>query len=486
MNITDSYISQFQRKVLDTIEGLPQKGSHLIEQGEGVVVGLSGGYDSVCLLHVLHSLSEILNIKLYAVHINHMLRGMEANADEQYAAELCRELGIQFSAIHVDVGAIAEECGVSLEEAGRDVRYREFYECAKAVGAAKIAVAHNRNDQAETVMMHIIRGSGTAGLVGMEYQRGIIIRPILDITRDEIERYCREAGLSPRTDSSNLTEEFARNRVRLGLFPYISENFGINMVDSLCRLSVHAAEDNSFIDQCAQDAYNDAISNKKIGMIELKGEKLSELAPAIRNRVFKLAIVHIAGSSTGISSIHYGFLSELVIKGRTGAQAELPGGIRAIYSYGTLKIIDSETVPIDAEPVKFSRTVDIPGTVFIPELNAELTATILSDINIESCRSLGYNPFMQFFDYGMMNKGINIRNRQKGDFFKPFRSNGTKKLKEYFIDIKIPREQRDRIPLLCIESEVVWVIGDKISDKFRVTENTKSVLKIQYKRRGSL
>lgn len=486
MNITDSFINQFQKKVLDTILGLPQKGSHLIEHGEGVIVGLSGGHDSVCLLHVLHSLSEALQIKLYAVHINHMLRGMEANADEQYAAELCRELGIPFSAIRVDVGAMAKERGVSLEEAGRDVRYREFYKCAQAVGAAKIAVAHNRNDQAETVMMHIIRGSGTAGLVGMEYRRGIIIRPILDITRDEIEKYCREAGLSPRTDRSNLAEEFTRNRVRLGLFPYINENFRINIVDSLCRLSVHAAEDNSFMEQCAKDSYNEAISNKTSGMIELKGEKLSELAPAIRNRVFKLAIVHVAGSSTGISSIHYSSLSELVIKGRTGAQAELPDGIRAIYSYGILKISDSGSTSMDPEPVNFSRTVDIPGTVFIPELNAELTTTILSDINIESCRSLGYNPFMQFFDYGMMNKGINIRNRQKGDFFKPFRSNGTKKLKEYFIDTKIPREQRNRIPLLCIESEVVWVIGDKISDKFRVTENTKSVLKIQYKRRASL
>lgn len=481
MNITDSFISQFQRKVLDTI-----RNNHLIAQEEGVVVGLSGGYDSVCLLHVLHSLSETLQIKLYAVHINHMLRGIEANADEHYAAELCRELGIPFLAMHVDVGAIAEERGISLEEAGRDVRYSEFYKYSQTVGAAKIAVAHNKNDQAETVMMHIIRGCATAGLVGMKYKRGIIIRPILDITRAEIENYCREAGLSPRTDSSNLTEEFARNRVRLGLFPYINESFGINMVDSLCRLSAHAAEDNIFIDKCAQDAYNDVISNIKVGMIEMEAEKLSSLAPAIRNRVFKLAIVHVAGSSTGISSIHYRSLAELVIKGKTGAQAELPGGIRAIYSYGILKITDPGAVPMNAEPVDFCSILNIPGTIWIPELNAEVTATIQSYNHIDNYRSLGYNPFMQFFDYEMMNKGINIRNRQKGDVFKPLKSNGTKRLKEYFIDSKIPREQRDKMPLLCIDNEVIWIIGDKISDKFRVTENTKSVVKIEYNRRSSL
>lgn len=480
MNITGNFISQFQQKVLDTI-----RTGHLIEQGEGIVVGLSGGPDSVCLIHVLHSLSEALRIKLYAVHINHMLRDGEAKADEQYASELCRELGIWFSAVRVDVGAMAQAQGLSLEEAGREARYGEFSRAVQSVGAAKIAVAHNRNDQAETVMMNIIRGSGMAGLVGMEYKRGNIIRPLLNITRDEIEQYCTEAGLSPRTDSSNLTQEFTRNRVRLGLFPYIRENFGADMVDSLCRLSAHAAQDNSFLDACAQNAYEDMICMKGTGMIELRADKLLLLDPSIRSRVFKLALIHTAGSSAGFGSIHYRSLSELVIKGRTGGQAELPGGIRAIYSYGILKITDSGVVPVNFAPVRFCRTLDIPGTVFIAELDAEVTTTVLSDFNIDNYRSLGYNPFMQFFDYVKLNKGMNIRNRQEGDVFKPFLSNGTKKLKEYFIDSKIPREQRGRIPLLCTGHEVVWVIGDKISDKFKVTENTKSVIKIVYNRRAS-
>ncbi len=480
MNITGNFISQFQQKILNTI-----RTGHLIEQGEGVVVGLSGGPDSVCLIHVLHSLSEELCIKLYAVHINHMLRDLEAKADEQYSDELCRELGIQFSAVQVDVGALAQAQGLSLEAAGREARYGEFFRAAQAVGAAKVAVAHNRNDQAETVMMHIIRGSGMAGLVGMEYKRGNIIRPLLNVTRDEIERYCTEARLSPRTDSTNLTEEFTRNRVRLGLFPYIREKFGVDMVDSLCRLSAHAAQDNSFLDACAQSNYEDIVCMRGTGVIELSADKLLLLDPAIRNRVFRLALIHVAGSSTGFGSIHYMYLSELIIKGRTGGQTELPGGIRAIYSYGILKICNSGVVPVNVEPVRFCRAVNIPGTVFIPELDAEVTTSILSDFHIDKCRSLGYNPFMQFFDYVKLNKGMNIRNRQEGDIFKPFLSNGTKKLKEYFIDNKVPREQRGRIPLLCIGHEVVWVIGDKISDKFKVTENTKSIIKIVYNRRTS-
>jgi len=480
MNITGNFVYQFQQKVLATI-----RTERLIEQGEGVVVGLSGGPDSVCLIHVLRSLSEVLQIKLYAVHINHMLRGGEAKADEQYASELCRDLGIEFSAVQVDVGALAEARGLSLEEAGREARYGEFSRAAQSTGAAKIAVAHNRNDQAETVMMNIIRGSGPAGLAGMEYKRGNIIRPLLDITRDEIEQYCAQAGLAPRTDSTNLTQEFTRNRVRLGLFPYIRENFGADMVDSLCRLSANITQDNSFLNAYARKAYEDLICAAGTGIIELKADKLLLLDPAIRSRVFKLALTHTAGSSAGFGSIHYRSLSDLVIKGRTGGQAELPGGIRAVYSYGILKITNPEAAAVNAAPVSFCKPLDIPGTVYIPELDAEITTSILSDFNIDKYRSLGYNPFMQFFDYMKLNKGMNIRNRQEGDVFKPFLSNGTKKLKEYFIDSKIPREQRDGIPLLCMGHEVVWVIGDKISDKFKVTENTKSVIKIVYNRRTS-
>ena len=480
MNITGNFISQFQQKVLDTI-----RTERLIEQGEGVVVGLSGGPDSVCLIHVLYSLSEELQNNLYAVHINHMLREDEAKADEQYASELCRELGNRISAVQVDVGAMAKARGLSLEEAGREARYGEFSRAAQSIGAAKIAVAHNKNDQAETVMMNIIRGSGAAGLAGMEYKRGNIIRPLLNITRDEIEQYCTQAGLAPRTDSSNLTQEFTRNRVRLGLFPYIQKNFGVDMVDSLCRLSTHVAQDNCFLDAYAHDAYEDTTRMRGTGVIELMADRLLLLDPAVRSRVFKLALIHTAGSSSGFSSIHYKSLSELVIRGRTGGQAVLPGGIRAVYSYGILKIFHSGIVDMKAQPVRFCKSLKIPGTVFIPELDAEITTSILLDFNIDKYRSLGYNPFMQFFDYMKLNKGMNIRNRQEGDIFKPFLSNGTKKLKEYFIDNKVPREQRDRIPLLCTGHEVVWVIGDKISDKFKVTENTKSVIKIVYNRRAS-
>lgn len=496
MNIASNINRQLQQKILDTIQA-----KHLIEQGDVVVIGVSGGPDSVCLLHILHSLSSRLDTRLHAIHINHMLRAEEAQADEAYAAELCKELGIPLSVVRADVAAMAKKLGMSLEEAGREARYQEFERCADSVGAAKIAVAHNRNDQAETVMMHIIRGTGTAGLVGMEYRRGVVIRPLLNVYRKEIEQYCKEAGLLPRTDSSNLERDFARNRIRLDLFPYINENFGTDITESLCRLSSHAADDNSYLEQCALEAYEGSLKTKSIGRVSLNQEQLRKLHPAILARVLKHAVCDAAGNSNGVGSVHYRALSDLVAKGNTGARAELPRGLGAAVSYGILNVFikmpqlqnphnpqkpQKQHQKASQKPAAFDINLTIPGSTQVQELDAVIKTSVEKVIDVDKCGRMGYNSFVQFFDYDSLSRGINIRNRRDGDIFKPFRSNGTKKLKKYFIDSKIPRELRDEIPLICINNEVVWVVGYKISDKFKVTENTKSILKIEYNRRASL
>ncbi len=475
-----------------------------------MVIGVSGGPDSVCLLHVLHSLSNTLGIELHAVHINHMLRAEEAQADEEYTSALCEELNVSLFIVRTDIVQMAERLGMSIEEAGREARYHEFDAYARNVGAARIAVAHNRNDQAETVMMHLIRGSGIAGLAGMDYRRGAVIRPLLNIAREEIEQYCKASGLSPRIDSSNLKSDFTRNRVRLELFPYIDKSFGTDVVESLYRLSAHAAQDNGYLDQCANLAYQTCLSGRKAGQaadqsasqpdrqpadtgpdkrVSLKLDRLGELHPAILGRVLKMAVCDIAGSSTGIGSVHYNMLKNLAANGRTGARAELPHSLRACVTYGELEIYVENNSSGGKEAAKQKKTAGfdialiVPGTTEIPELQAFLNTSIENFNHIDYYGKIGYNSLVQFFDYDCLKRGINIRNRRNRDIFKPFKSNGTKKLKEYFIDTKIPRERRDEIPLICIDNEIVWVIGNKISDKFKVTENTKSVLKMEYNRR---
>jgi tRNA(Ile)-lysidine synthase len=479
MKHISDYVPKFQKKILDVITA-----NNLIEPGEGVVAGVSGGPDSVCLIHVLNALRPILGMKLHAVHVNHMLRGEEADADEEFTARLCAELEIPLHILRTDVAAVAAEMGISTEEAGREIRYREFRMLAGATGATKIAVAHNRNDQAETVMMNIIRGTGTRGLCGMEYIRGDIIRPLLSVSREEIEQYCSEASLAPRTDSTNLTGEYTRNKVRLGLLPYINENFGANIINSLCRLAENTAADQRFLEKCAAEAYEQVLRESGDGQVSMDIGMLRRLDPAILMRVLRQAVEQAAGSAKGVGGIHYQALSDLVIKGVTGMQAELPRGIRASVSYGILKLSAGGFEVESQRAAGFSRQVVVPGTTEVPEIGAYLTASVHEPLSIDKYKSLGYNPYVQYFDYGLLKKGIHIRNRRAGDIFRPFGSGGTKKLKEFFIDNKIPRDARDRIPLICLGNETVWVIGYKISDKFRVTENTKKVLKIEFNRRG--
>jgi len=224
----------------------------------------------------------------------------------------------------------------------------------------------------------------------------------------------------------------------------------------------------------------------KAGKVGLDLGKLREMDPAIRNRVMKMAIAHISGTSNGIGSVHYRMLSDLISGGSTGSCAELPNGIRALVSYGVLRMfVEGSGAGQEKPPVSaFSRSAVIPGITPVPELGAEISAEVVSAENIDKCETLGYNPLVQYFDYARLNRGINIRNRKNGDIFKPYKSNGTRKLKEFFIDIKVPREIRDSIPLVCADNEVVWVVGYKISDKFKVTENTKSILKLEYSRRN--
>jgi tRNA(Ile)-lysidine synthase len=228
----------------------------LIQKGEHIVIGLSGGPDSVCLFHILYRLAEELDIRLHAVHINHGLRPGAADEDQRYAEALCEEYRIPCYSFSFDVNRIAKEQGISSEDAGRQVRYRSFFEVADRIAeetgeSVKVAVAQNMNDQAETVLMRIIRGTGPDGLAGIadlrsEKKKGLVIRPLLVVPREEIEAYCINNNLNPRTDLTNLEPVYTRNRIRLELIPYLCENFNPNITAALSRLSRIAKEDRDY------------------------------------------------------------------------------------------------------------------------------------------------------------------------------------------------------------------------------------------------
>jgi tRNA(Ile)-lysidine synthase len=462
-------------KVLSTI-----KKHKLIGCGEGVVAGVSGGPDSVCLLHVLNSLKDQLGIRLYAVHINHMLRGDEAESDAKYVEALCTGLNVPVYSVSVDVREVSLKLGVSLEEAGREVRYRELEATADRLGAAKIAVAHNKNDQAETVLMNIIRGTGLDGLKGMDYCRGRIVRPLLGIERNEIEEYCIQKQLNPHTDKTNLESVYTRNKIRLDLIPLIEKSFGIRVSDSIWRMTALLKDDRDFIEEAAFNAFETCAELDEKSGLSIDIRKLGTLHPAIKKRVIRASLERVKGDLKGVESIHIDKVLSQVSEGGTGSELHLPSGIRSRKSYGRLQLF---MFAGEASRSDFSSVVSIPGVTTVENIRLKLEASLEKCNNIvEEYSNIRYNSLVQFFDYEGLITGINIRNRREGDVFKPLKSNGTKKLKEFFIDNKVPRHERDKIPLITRGNEVVWVIGFKISDKFKVTENTKTVLRLECKK----
>ena len=468
----------FKQQVLDTI-----KRNELINYGDGIVVGISGGYDSVCLLHILHSISSELNIKLYPVHVNHMLRGEEALRDENFVKSFCSSLGINLQVEKIDVAKKALHDKISLEEAGRNARYEIFNRIAQEKSATKIAVAHSRNDQAETILMRIFRGTGLEGLKGMEYKRDNIIRPLLDADRSQIESYVNEKGLDAIIDSSNLHTDYLRNRIRLNVIPEINSAVGSNITENLLRLSKIVVTDEDFLRYNAELYYQKCILSKKDFYIELDLAEFKKMHMAMRGRVLRMAIFSACGSKNGIEYVHIDKLLWLIENGRTGARVDIPLGMMAMKSYGSL-IIRRQAAQ---EKQSFEQKLEIPGNTHISSIAATIEIQIMNFETNASCfEFINNNKYVhtKFIDFRKleMKKAVElvIRNRRDGDTFKPLNSNGTKKLKEYFIDNKIPRYERDEIPLIAINKEIIWIIGNKTSDNYKVTDNTNCVLMITF------
>lgn len=292
-----------EEKVIQTI-----KKYNMIKDGDKVVIGVSGGPDSITLLNILNNLKEKLNIKIYVAHINHMIR-KEANEETEYVREFCNKLGIDFFAKKIKVEEEAKKLKIGTEEAGRIIRYAFFEEIANKVGANKIATAHNSNDNAETVLMNIIRGTSVSGLKGIEKVRdGKFIRPIIECNRNEIEEYCKEQNLDPRYDKSNKENIYTRNKIRNLLIPYLQKEFNPNIIEGINRLSYIAAEEERFLNNIVKNEYENILisvnNNEKNDTIILNLKEFNKLDYVIKSKLILYTISKIYGKATGIEKIH--------------------------------------------------------------------------------------------------------------------------------------------------------------------------------------
>lgn len=446
--------------------------NNLIDKGDHIIVGVSGGPDSVCLLNVLYELKAEFDIKMSVVHINHMLRGEASDGDQRFVEDLCQSMKIDCFVYSRDINLLSKQLKLSSEEAGRKVRYEAFYEVRDKQGAQKIAIAQNLNDQAETILMRLMRGTGPDGLAGIDYIReGHIIRPLLDVSRSEIEAYCKEKNLTPRIDHTNLEPIYTRNKIRLELIPYIKENFNENIIENLGRMARIIKEDKEYIYSAVEDIMK-CHAVREGEHISIPKGVFTIQERSIKKRIIIKAFSEI-GLSKDITSTHLDKALNIIEENNTSSSIDFPSGFWMKIGYDDIFFSKK---PIDRKE-DFCYEMIPDKEINICQLNSKIFGYIISRDKIQDISDLLYT---KYFDFHKINGKIRIRNRKKGDTFAPLGMKGTKKLKDFFIDEKIPRELRDSIPLLCCGSDVLWIIGHRISERYKIDSNTKEIFVVEY------
>jgi len=457
-----------EKKVLAAI-----KKYQLIEENDHIVVGVSGGPDSMALLYCLLEARKTIPFSIHIAHVNHGVRGEEARSDQVFVERISKELALPYYTRNVNMIEYGKEKGITAEEAGRELRYGFFRDILRSLGKGKIAVAHNMNDQAETLLMRIMRGTGPDGLKGMDYKSNDIIRPILGIDRKEIEDYIEEKGIETVLDKTNLQPIYSRNKVRLELIPYIEENFNPNIINTLWRMSRIFSLDLNFLEEHTKIKFKNMLKSRDKNSIILHGSKFLEEDRSIQQRIVRNAILEINNSLQGITESQIGGAVDLLSNLQTGKEFHLSNNIVLRINYDEIIIEKSR----DRKQIEYSYHIDIPASIILDNGYHFETKILTKDENfiMEKTKNIKY------FDYDKVKGKIKIRNRRDGDRFTPFGMKGSKKLKDYFIDEKVPRDLRDRIPLVVDEENILWVVGYRTNELYKVTEDTKRILSISYK-----
>ncbi|MEG2440662.1 MAG: tRNA lysidine(34) synthetase TilS [Acetivibrio sp.] len=443
---------------------------NMLQENDKVILGISGGADSVCLFLVMLELKKEYNLSFVLVHVNHGVRGMEADRDQKFVEALGERYGIKVRSFKKKMKEYAKENGLSEEEAGRKLRYECFHQVLKEESATKIAVAHNMNDNAETMLFHLARGSGMRGLCGIPPMRDKIIRPLLCVNRQEIEGYLKEKGQIFCVDATNMKDDYARNRIRHGILPVMEEEINKRTVENMGRAAGLLREAQDYIDKNTKIALK-TIVHFVNGQYLLQVESLKKEEPIIQKEVIRKVILDYAGELKDIDNGHIEQILGL-LEMESGKKIHLPYGLEAQREYENIRI---GSPPQEDECYEF--IISEEGIYEIPGTSWKLGISI--EENHEKLEKIPKNDYTKWFDYDRIGRTISLRNRRQGDCFQVNEQGGMKKLKDYFIDRKIPREKRDRIPLLAHERHILWIIGERSSEGYKITKNTKTILKVR-------
>ncbi len=440
----------------------------LLESGDRVLVALSGGPDSTALLMALIRLAGELNLTLFAAHFNHGLRGRESNADEKFSRDLAKKTGLIFCSAKMDKNL--NKKGVSPEDFYRRQRYEFLNQTAKECRASKIALGHNLQDQAETVLLNLLRGSGPEGLKGFLPKRdGKFIRPLMEITRQEIISFLEQSGMAYRRDSSNENRLYLRNQIRAELIPYLQEKYNPKIVENLARTAEILRVEDQFIREQVARVLRSRFVQCAENRFLLKIEHLKKLSPALRWRLLKTVLEDLTPQKNGITFLHVTALDQLIQKGASGKRILFPSRIEARREYNDLIV---EKTP--RKQIPFEYVVEVPGTVQIREKNVTIEAALIRKSRVDF-----ENKNTVYLDWDKIKRPLMVRNRRDGDWFQPLGMTGRQKIKNFFIDHKIPAAKRDDVLLMVDGISVIAIENIHVNERVKITGETKKVLRMK-------
>jgi tRNA(Ile)-lysidine synthase len=477
----------------------------LVSAGDTVVVGVSGGPDSLCLLHLLGRCRDRLGIQLHVAHLNHLIRGADADADAQFVTDVAAQYDMPCTIVKRDVPAIAKQNKLAIEEAARRARYAFLMQVAGQIGATRIAVGHNAGDQSETILMHWLRGAGLAGLRGMlpatrmtdlrliappslAQARDIwLIRPLLQTPRAEIERYCARHDLKPRFDRSNLDTTLFRNKLRHELLPYLEQTYKPNLSAILRRSAQVIRQDYDLLSQLRDDAWERTTVHHTDDLVVFGKAAWQSLHRALQRALVRRAVQQLRWNLRDVSFEHVETAIEVARQGQAGAQATLPRGLMLTVGYSRLFVADAGTIPSPDFPALTCDRLDItvPGSTTLPGENGCVHVTI---VPVESVSGWGENDdtWCAFLDADVLGQRLALRRRRDGDRFCPLGMKGKKKLvSELLVNAKVLAWWRDEVPLLVRQDdEIMWVCGWHIDERAKISEQTSrvAVIRFEYKR----
>ncbi|MFZ5945254.1 MAG: tRNA lysidine(34) synthetase TilS [Bacillota bacterium] len=455
----------FLKKVINTIEKY-----NMLEKKDTVVVGVSGGPDSIALLHVLNQIKEEYSLRLFVVHVNHMFRGEQAKKEADFVASFAKNFENEYKLFEKDVPALIKETSLSPQDAGHRIRKQIYSQVRQEIGATKLALGHHADDRAETILLHLVQGTGLEGLAGMTPVRGSTIRPLAEVSKKEILDYCQTNGLPYCQDPSNNKPVYLRNKVRLELLPLLKEKFNPQIIDNLIKLEEIVSAENDFMEEAGEEFLRRILVTRKEGKIRLSIKEFSKGASALRRRAIRKAYSLLRPDEQGLAFVHVENIIKLIQRQEGTKRLDLPRNILVLKSYEYIEFNDLERNGQET-PSQFNLNWLVPGQVCLPFKGIALNAFFADTLPQTTGKfdKIALNP-------QQITSPLQVRNRKPGDKIQPWGMAGTKKVKDIFIDLKIPQQERDFIPLVVMGNEIIWIPGITLNEKYRMKTKEEGYL----------